>query len=117
MLDILAAQISGIVAVRPPGLPAGLPVEPRRLPEGDSPKPAAAKPAVAEDQVLLGGAGSLPPAPLPLKPNEPVGTQIKLSDASRRTRPVRRDSPAGRQCAYQEPAEENPVGRTFDLRV
>jgi hypothetical protein len=117
MLDILSVSVGAPRAACPPGLSLGPPGESRRLPEGESPKPVPAQSAAPEDQVVLSGAASPPASPLPVKPNEPVGTQLRVADAVRRSRPMRRESPTGRPAPSADPPEEAPLGRRVDLRA
>ncbi len=117
MLEIIGVQAATLLPGRLPGHSTGLQGEPHRLPEGESPQPLSAQSIVSEDQVVLSGAAALPVSPLPLKPNEPADTRLRLSDPIPRRRPMRRKpSPAG-QNPPEESSEESPVGGRVDLQL
>ncbi len=118
MLEIIGVQAVTLLPGRLPGHSASLQGEPQRLPEGKSPQPLSAQSVVSEDQVVLSGATTLPASPLPLKPNEPADTRLRLSDPIPRRRPVRRKPTGDRQSPPEEESpEESPVGGRVDLQL
>jgi hypothetical protein len=118
VFDFLSRQVMGITASpRQPGYD-GQPGDVRRAGEREAPAPVVARPATAEDQVLLGGKAAPPLPPLPVRPSEPAETGNRIRDLLRRLRGQPRRSGGRRSPPSEAPCEEEAdsehTGQRFD---
>lgn len=92
MFDFLSNHVLSIAATRRAAGADTLSAENRHPAEREMPRALTARSASTEDQVFLSSAARVPPAPLPVKPNEPTDTGNRVRDVLRRLRAFGRRS-------------------------
>jgi hypothetical protein len=118
VFDFLSRQVMNLAALPRQVGYEGLLGAARRTAEHEAPRAVVARPAVAEDQVLLAG-GTAPPLPaLPVKPAEPVEAGYRIRDLLRRLRDKHRRSSSRSSPTSDVPAvdadDEQHAGQRFD---
>jgi hypothetical protein len=119
VFEFLSRQVMNLAALPRQSAYEGLLADVRRAADREAPRAPVARPAMAEDQVLLASRTAPPPPALPVKPADPAEPGQKIRDMFRRLRDQSRRSASRPAAEPDTPPDDDrehpePAGQRFD---